>query len=204
MDTRITKANYKGATRYFDHGANADDINPDSDAAFIASVDLSKLCKNCRKPGHDMRQCPHTVVCLCSSASQLSARIGGSNVRDGLGVTEVSAGRDVPGLNMTWRYTSVTIEDVTIRHGQELTFPVRVVRCTRRARAPRLSVLHDVFQLRKARASAGGMFKLPPLPVLSFLNFLSDPTIVAWIARLDTTRRLERYYRPIAAVSHQS
>ena len=49
-------------TRYFD--PTADDVDPLSDQAFLANADLSKLCRNCRKPGHPAYQCPHTVVRL--------------------------------------------------------------------------------------------------------------------------------------------
>lgn len=56
---RSARADVQGASRYFDPTA---DDNPDSDQTFLANADLSKLCRNCRKPGHTSFQCPHVIV----------------------------------------------------------------------------------------------------------------------------------------------
>lgn len=45
----------KGTTRYFVKEANAED-------SFLATADQSKICQNCKKPGHRQKECPHIIV----------------------------------------------------------------------------------------------------------------------------------------------
>lgn len=45
----------KGTTRYFVPEQKAGD-------AFLANADQSKICQNCKKPGHRQRECPHVIV----------------------------------------------------------------------------------------------------------------------------------------------
>lgn len=55
-----TKADRQGTTRYFDPDADED---PQGDeATFLATADQSKICTNCKKPGHKPRDCPHIIV----------------------------------------------------------------------------------------------------------------------------------------------
>jgi hypothetical protein len=49
----------KGVQRYFDPQAGTDDVS-----TFLASADQSRMCMNCKRPGHNQRDCPHILVCL--------------------------------------------------------------------------------------------------------------------------------------------
>ena len=55
----------KGAQRYFVAEQTEED-------AFLASADQSKICQNCKKPGHRQKDCPHVIVGDPSLYSQLT------------------------------------------------------------------------------------------------------------------------------------
>jgi hypothetical protein len=48
----------KGVTRYFDD----EDAEQTEEAAFLAQADTSKLCMNCKRPGHRRNECTHFSV----------------------------------------------------------------------------------------------------------------------------------------------
>ncbi|RXK40174.1 hypothetical protein M231_02632 [Tremella mesenterica] len=52
----------KGVPRYFDTTPNTPQTE---EAAFLASATRSKICQNCKRPGHRMNACPHTICTLC-------------------------------------------------------------------------------------------------------------------------------------------
>jgi hypothetical protein len=56
--SQSTKADVKGVQRYFDPQAGTDDTSK-----FLASADQSRICMNCKRPGHNSRECPHILVC---------------------------------------------------------------------------------------------------------------------------------------------
>lgn len=47
----------QGVQRYFDLEAGTDDVS-----TFLASADQSRVCMNCKRPGHNQRDCPHVIV----------------------------------------------------------------------------------------------------------------------------------------------
>jgi hypothetical protein len=53
------KADVQGVQRYFDPQAGTDDTSK-----FLASADQSRICMNCKRPGHNSRECPHILVCF--------------------------------------------------------------------------------------------------------------------------------------------
>jgi hypothetical protein len=48
----------EGVQRYFDPEAGTDDVS-----TFLASADQSRMCMNCKRPGHNQRDCPHVIEC---------------------------------------------------------------------------------------------------------------------------------------------
>ena len=57
------KANVQGVQRYFDPQAGTDDTSK-----FLASADQSRICMNCKRPGHNSRECPHILVCYLTGS----------------------------------------------------------------------------------------------------------------------------------------
>ncbi|KAI9639525.1 uncharacterized protein MKK02DRAFT_29566 [Dioszegia hungarica] len=53
----------KGTTRYFDPDAVEEPVG--EEATFLATADQSKICTNCKKPGHKPRDCPHIICTTC-------------------------------------------------------------------------------------------------------------------------------------------
>ncbi|WVR07006.1 hypothetical protein IAU60_004045 [Kwoniella sp. DSM 27419] len=52
----------KGSKRYFD----ADDGEPkELEATFLATADQSKICQNCKRPGHRSKDCKHIICTTC-------------------------------------------------------------------------------------------------------------------------------------------
>ncbi|KAK4687579.1 hypothetical protein P7C73_g2538, partial [Tremellales sp. Uapishka_1] len=49
----------RGVPRYF----VSTDAPESAEESFLAHADQSKVCKNCKRPGHRDRDCPHTIVC---------------------------------------------------------------------------------------------------------------------------------------------
>jgi len=52
----------KGVTRYFV-------AEPTEEETFLATADQSKMCQNCKRPGHRAYACPHVIVSRCSFRS---------------------------------------------------------------------------------------------------------------------------------------
>ena len=46
----------RGVTRYFDP------TEPTAEATFLATADQSRICPNCKRPGHKSWNCPHIIV----------------------------------------------------------------------------------------------------------------------------------------------
>ncbi|RSH87432.1 hypothetical protein EHS25_003342 [Saitozyma podzolica] len=59
----------KGVTRYFDDSAGGID-----ETSFLATADQSKICSNCKKPGHKPRDCPHIICTTCGVMDQHERR----------------------------------------------------------------------------------------------------------------------------------
>lgn len=55
----------RGVQRYFDPSEQTEE------ASFLANADQSKICPNCKKPGHRQYQCPHVVVSKLSETQRL-------------------------------------------------------------------------------------------------------------------------------------
>jgi protein AIR1/2 len=58
-----THTSPQGASRYW--------MDTESDLAhFLAEADQSKVCRNCKKPGHIASRCPHTVCNTCGALDE--------------------------------------------------------------------------------------------------------------------------------------
>ncbi|OCF74673.1 hypothetical protein I204_05053 [Kwoniella mangroviensis CBS 8886] len=54
----------KGSKRYFD----AEDDGPkEVEATFLATADQSKICQNCKRPGHRSKDCKHIICTTCGA-----------------------------------------------------------------------------------------------------------------------------------------
>ena len=60
--------NVKGVSRYFD------EPKPEAESSFLATADQSKICSNCKRPGHKSRACPHTICPVCGEVDEHERR----------------------------------------------------------------------------------------------------------------------------------
>ncbi|ORX36747.1 hypothetical protein BD324DRAFT_627024 [Kockovaella imperatae] len=61
----------KGVSRYFEPPAPE---TTEAEAAFLATADQSKICTNCKKPGHKRQNCPHTLCPVCGAVDSHERR----------------------------------------------------------------------------------------------------------------------------------
>ncbi|WVF71437.1 hypothetical protein IAT40_006241 [Kwoniella sp. CBS 6097] len=54
----------KGSKRYFDM---EDDEPKEVEATFLATADQSKICQNCKRPGHRSKDCKHIICTTCGA-----------------------------------------------------------------------------------------------------------------------------------------
>ena len=60
--------NAKDVSRYFDTP------KPEGESSFLATADQSKICSNCKRPGHKSRLCPHTLCPVCGAVDEHERR----------------------------------------------------------------------------------------------------------------------------------
>ncbi|WRT66326.1 uncharacterized protein IL334_003281 [Kwoniella shivajii] len=54
----------KGSKRYFDP---EQDESKEVEATFLATADQSKICQNCKRPGHRSKDCKHVICTTCGA-----------------------------------------------------------------------------------------------------------------------------------------
>ncbi|WWC89346.1 uncharacterized protein L201_004268 [Kwoniella dendrophila CBS 6074] len=54
----------KGSKRYFDP---EEDETQEVEATFLATADQSKICQNCKRPGHRSKDCKHIICTTCGA-----------------------------------------------------------------------------------------------------------------------------------------
>ncbi|WVW83877.1 hypothetical protein I302_105899 [Kwoniella bestiolae CBS 10118] len=54
----------KGSKRYFDP---EEDATREVEATFLATADQSKICQNCKRPGHRSKDCKHIICTTCGA-----------------------------------------------------------------------------------------------------------------------------------------
>jgi hypothetical protein len=52
----------RGVARYFDDSVDEEGKDQTEEATFLAQADQSKICSNCKRPGHRKNDCPHFTV----------------------------------------------------------------------------------------------------------------------------------------------